>query len=95
MDAGAVKGEIVACDATFIKASVTQRMTLEAIAIQMLGLEGLRKAIGSGYHLAVDASSDLPLAVTAAPANENEKKHAPKLIEKAIQATDRKVRVGG
>jgi transposase len=33
------------------------------------------------------------LAVIAASANENEKKHAPKLIEKAIQATDRKVRV--
>jgi hypothetical protein len=33
-DAGAVKGEIVVCDATFIKASVTQKMTLEAIAIQ-------------------------------------------------------------
>jgi hypothetical protein len=29
----------------------------------------------------------------AASANENEKKHAPKLIEKAIHATDRKVRV--
>jgi len=33
------------------------------------------------------------LAVIAAPANENEKKHAPKLIEKTIHATDRKVRV--
>jgi hypothetical protein len=33
------------------------------------------------------------LAVIAAPANENKKKYAPKLIEKAIQATDRKVRV--
>jgi hypothetical protein len=48
-DAGVVKGDIVACDATFIKhtASVTQKMTLEAIAIQTLGLEGLRRAIGS------------------------------------------------
>jgi transposase len=43
-DAGVVKGDIVACDTTFIKASVTQRMTLEAIAIQTLGL---RRAIGS------------------------------------------------
>jgi transposase len=48
-DAGAVKGEIVACDATFIKAysKRDQRMTLKAIAIQKLGLEGLGRVIGS------------------------------------------------
>jgi transposase len=48
-DAGAVKGEIVACDATFIKAysKRDQRMTLETIAIQKLGLEGLGRVIGS------------------------------------------------
>jgi len=34
--------------------------------------------LGYKLHLAVDASSDLPLACIIAPANENEKKHAPK-----------------
>jgi IS5 family transposase len=42
-------------------------------------LEGARYRLGYKLHLAVDASSDLPLAVIAAPANENEKKHAQSL----------------
>jgi len=33
--------------------------------------------------LAVDAKSELPIAMTVAPANENEKKHSIKLFEKA------------
>jgi hypothetical protein len=48
-DAGAVKGEIVACDATFIKAysKRDQRMIRGVTAIQTLGLEGLGRVIGS------------------------------------------------
>jgi hypothetical protein len=48
-DAGVVKGEIVACDATFIKAysKRDQRMIRGVTAIQKLGLEGLGRVIGS------------------------------------------------
>ncbi len=38
-----------------------------------------------------DVHSDLPLAFTAASANENEKKHAPKLLLKAVEATGGRV----
>jgi len=43
--------------------------------------------------LAVDAHSEFQLAVLAAPANENEKKHAPKLMEKAVKASKGKIKV--
>jgi IS5 family transposase len=68
-------------------------MTLEAVAIQTLGLEGLRRVIGYKLHSAVDASSDLPLACIIAPANENEKKHAPKLLEKTVKAANGQTKV--
>ena len=80
-DAGVIKGKIVICDATFIKAHSKQDPKDDS--------KGYR--LGYKLHLAVEADSDLSLAVIAAPANENEKKHAPKHIEKAIQATDRKL----
>jgi hypothetical protein len=34
----------------------------------------------------------LPLAVIAAPANENEKKHAPALFQKAMKATSQRMK---
>jgi IS5 family transposase len=96
-DAGVVKGEIVACDATFIKAYSKRdpKDDCRGYSDPEARVGRAEKGYRLGYklHLAVDADSELPLAVIAAPANENEKKHAPKLIEKAIQATDRKVRV--
>ena len=41
----------------------------------------------------MDSASELPLAFTVAPANENEKKHAPKILEKAVEATHGKAKV--
>ena len=38
-------------------------------------------------HVAADAKSELPLAVIAAPANENEKKHASRLFDEALKTT--------
>jgi transposase len=39
--------------------------------------------LGYRLHLAVDTRSELPVAMTVASANENEKKHSLKLFEKA------------
>ena len=39
--------------------------------------------LGYRLHLAVDAKSELPVAMTVASANENEKKHSIRLFEKA------------
>jgi transposase len=96
-DAGIVKGEIVVCDATFIQAYSKRDPKDDSRGYSdpdaRVGRAEKGYRLGYKLHLAVDANSDLPLAVLAAPANENEKKHAPKLIEKAIHATHRKVRV--
>jgi transposase len=43
--------------------------------------------------LAFDAHSELPLAVIAASANENEKKHAPKLLDKTVNAANGHIKV--
>jgi IS5 family transposase len=97
MDAGVVKGEIVACDATFIKAYSKRdprddsRGYSDSEARVGRAERGYR--LGYKLHLAVDACSELPLAVMAAPANQNEKKHAPKLVEKAVKASNGKTKV--
>ena len=41
----------------------------------------------------MDSASELPSAFTVAPANENEKKHASRLLEKAVEATHGKAKV--
>jgi len=41
------------------------------------------KDLGYRLHLAVDAKSEMPVAMIVASANENEKKHSQKLVEKA------------
>ena len=85
------------CDATFIKAYSKRdpKDDSRGYSDPDARVGRIEKGYRLGYklHLAVDANSDLPLAVIAASANEDEEKHAPKLIEKAIHATDRKVRV--
>jgi hypothetical protein len=54
-------------------------------------LERLRKPKSYKLHLAVDAVSELPLACIADPANENEKKHASRLLDKALKAAGGRV----
>ncbi|MBS7649366.1 transposase, partial [Candidatus Bathyarchaeota archaeon] len=96
-NAGAVKGEIVACDATFIKAYSKRDPKDDSKGYSdheaRVGRAGKGYGLGYKLHLAVDANSELPLAVIAAPANENEKKHASKLLEKAIKASNGQTKV--
>jgi len=44
--------------------------------------------LASKAHVAVDADSDIPVGVVGASANENEKKHAEKLLAKASIVVD-------
>ena len=48
----------------------------------MVGRNGRFYGLGFKLHIAVDHRSVLPLATILAPANDNEKKHAPSLIER-------------
>lgn len=90
-DAGVVKGKIIACDATFIKAYSKRDPRDDSMGYSdpdaRVGRASKTYELGYKVHLAADSESELPLAFTVAPANENEKKHAPKLLEKTIKAT--------
>jgi Transposase DDE domain. len=76
-DAGAVKGEIVVCDATFVKAysKRDQEDDSRGYSDPDARVGKVEKTYELGYkiHIAIDATSELPLACIAAPANENEK----------------------
>jgi hypothetical protein len=77
----------VLLDASFIKARSirhpddSRRGFSDADA--MVGRNGRFYGLGFKLHVAVDHRSLLPLATVLAPANDNEKKHAPSLVEKA------------
>ena len=63
-------------------------------AVAAICHSGSRRArYGLGYktHIAGDVYSDLPLAFIAASANDNEKKHAPGLLDKTVEATGGRV----
>ena len=96
-DAGVVKGEIVACDATFIKAYSKRDPEDDSRGYSdseaRVGRAVKTHQLGYKLHLAVDAASELPLAAMAAPATENEKKHALKLLEKAVKISNRQVKI--
>jgi IS5 family transposase len=96
-DAGVIKGEIVVCDATFIKAYSKRDPKDDSRGYSdpdaRVGKAEKTYRLGYKLHLAVDADSEIPLAVMAAPANENEKKHAPKLLEKAVKASGGQTKV--
>jgi hypothetical protein len=57
-----------------------------------VGRNGKTYELGYKLHIAVDAKSELPLAVIVASANDNEK-HAPTLLEKALKVTKGGVRL--
>jgi len=96
MDGGIISGETVAMDATFIKAYAKRDPHDNRRGVSdpdaKVGRDGRTYDLGYKAHIAADADSDLPLAFTVAPANENEKKHAPVLLDKTLKATGRKVR---
>lgn len=96
VDDGIVSGESVVMDATFIKAYSkrdphnNRRGASDPEA--RVGRDGKTYDLGYKAHIAADANSELPVAFTAAPANENEKKHAPGLLDKAVEATGSRVK---
>ena len=53
-----------------------------------VGRDGKSYDLGYKAHLAVDADSDMPVAVVVASANDNEKKHASELLDKASRVVD-------
>ncbi|MFP3984666.1 MAG: transposase [Candidatus Bathyarchaeia archaeon] len=97
VDARVIKGGIVACDATFIKAYSKRDPHDDSRGHShseaKVDRAGKTYQLGYKLQLAVDSESELQLALIAAPANENEKKHASKLIEKVVKATKGNLKV--
>jgi IS5 family transposase len=93
---GVVNGETVVMDATFIKAyskrDPHQNSRGASDPEARVGRSGKTYDLGYKLHVAVDAKSELPLAVIAAPANDNEKKHASALLGKALRATENRTK---
>ncbi len=95
IEGGIIRGETVAMDATFIKAYSkrdsrdNRRGSSDPDAL--VGRDGRTFGLGYKAHIAADVDSDLPLAFIAASANENEKKHAPELLNKTVEATGGRV----
>jgi transposase len=89
---GEVKGESVALDATFIKAWSKRDPSDDSHGYSdsesRVGRDGKTYDLGYKAHVAVDSESELPLAVVVASANENEKKHAPELLDKVAGIFD-------
>ena len=94
---GLINGKTMVMDATFIKA-YSKRDPHEnsrggSDPQARVGRNGKTCELGYKLHVAVDAKSELPIAVIAASANDNEKKHAPALLEKALKATKDRVKL--
>ena len=96
---GLINGKAIVMDATFIKA-YSRRGPHEnsrggSGPQARVGRNGKTCELGYKLHIAVDAKSELPIAVIAASANDNEdeKKHAPALLEKALKATKDRVKL--
>jgi len=94
---GIIRGRRVVFDATFIKAyskrDIHDNGKGGSDPEARVGRNGKTYELGYKLHLAVDAKSELPLAVTVAPANDNEKKHAPELFRKALNATKKRMKL--
>jgi IS5 family transposase len=81
-----IKGETLAMESTFIKACSRRNLdnrTGYSDPESRVGRAVKTRDLGYRLHLAVDVKSEMPIAMTVAPANENEKKHSLKLFEKA------------
>jgi transposase len=96
LKAGVIDGETVVMDATFIKAyskrDLHENSRGSSDPDARVGRNGKTYELGYKLHLAADAKSELPIAVIAASANENEKKHAPALFRKAFKTTKQRTR---
>lgn len=83
---GRIKGKTLALDSTFIKAYSRRNLdnrTGYSDPESRVGRAVKAKDLGYRLHLAVDAISELPVAMVVASANENEKKHSLRLLDKA------------
>ena len=83
---GRINGEALALDSTFIKAHSRRSLdnrTGYSDPESRVGRAVKTRDLGYRLHLAVDARSEMPVAMIVASANENEKKHSLKLFEKA------------
>jgi IS5 family transposase len=93
---GVISGETVDSDATFVKAysrrDQHENSRGKSDPEARVGRNGKTYELGYKLHIAIDARSELPLAVIAAPANENEKKHAPALFRKAWKTTEHQMK---
>lgn len=91
LKAGVISGETVVMDATFIKAyskrDPHENFRGSSDPEARVGRNGKTYELGYKVHGAAHAKSELPLAVIAAPANENEKKHASRLFDEALKTT--------
>ena len=91
-----VIGKQVVFDTTFIKAYSKRDLHDNSKGASdpeaRVGRNGKTYELGYKLHMAIDAKSELPLAVIAAPANDNEKKH-PVLFEKALESTKGKMKL--
>lgn len=91
-----IHGETVVMDATFIKAYSkrdphdNQRGSSDPDA--KVGRDGKTYDLGYKAHISDDSESELPIAFIVAPANENEKRHAYKLLDKTLEATNGRVK---
>ena len=83
---GRIKGEALALDSTFIQAHSRRSLdnrTGYSDPESRVGRAVKFRDLGYRLHLAVDCRSEMPVAMTVASANENEKKHSLKLLENA------------
>ncbi len=92
---GVISGETIALDATFIKAYSRRDPHNNKLGKSdpeaRVGRNGKTFDLGYKLHVAIDAKSELPLAVIVAPANGNEKKYAPALFSDALKAAGQRV----
>jgi len=76
-------------DASFVKAWSTRHPKNSqkgfSDANARVGRTGRTFGLGYKLHLSIDSESRLPLVSVVAPANENEKKHTPSILEKTRQ----------
>jgi transposase len=96
LNCGLISGETVVLDATFVKAYSRRDSHDDSRGKSdpeaRVGRNGKTFDLGYKLHFAVDAKSELPLALIAASANENEKKHAAALFQKVLKVTSQRTK---
>jgi len=91
-----ISGETVNSDATFVNAYSRRdphdNSRGKSDPEARVGRDGKTYELGYKLHIITDAKSELPLAVIAAPANDNEKKHAPALFRRAWRVSEHRIK---